>query len=541
MAEASMTSNVTERNEGAQRIRGLLPWTLGALATSLILAGLDHRGSPAAAFFGYLVMAAVGALVLALAWRSVGGSRIPRSITLALVIAVVSRLGVGLFLFDALPRFGYETSTNQQGYVFYDAYTRDTDAWARGRSDKPLWAAFEDRRVSDQYGGLLFLSAGIYRYLSEGHHRPLMVVVLAASLSSMAVLFTWAFVAMSLGAEAAAIAAWLTALYPDYVLLGSSQMREAFVVPGLALVLYGYARVRIGDNRRGALLAAAGVLLTLFVSPPYALLSMLLVGAIWLVEGQRGRRATLGLLLTVLLVSAVAIALILQAWAGLRGVPEQGILGVMSQWLMRGAAIQLSYLEEGSGWIQVLFNRFPRWAHLPLATVYGLTRPFLPAAIADGTGLPIWQGIAIYRAAGWTLLLPPLLYAPFAALGANRRRRLLLLLALVVWAGATFASLRAAGDMWDNPRYRTALLPLQVALVGWAWIWARRRGSPWLRRCYLLVFGNVLIFLHWYLGRYYGLPRLSLALTLTAVAAFSVLVLLGSALLDRRRMERPSG
>lgn len=524
-----------------QQLRWLLPWVLGALLVSLLLTALDHRGSPLPALFGYLTVSTVAALALALGWRIIGGWRVPRAVTHSLLVAVVLRLALGFLLYEGLPRYGYDTKPNQQGYVYYDAYARDTDAWARGRSDKPLWAAFEERKASDQYGGLLFLSAGIYRYLSEGRHRPLMVVVLAAAFSSLAVLFTWAFTAMSLGTGSAAVAAWLVALYPDYVLLGASQMREAFVVPGLALALYGYARVRIGDQRGGFLLAGVALLLTLFISPLYALIAILLIAGLWMIEGRRGGWATVALVAAVLVISLPAVLLILQAWSGMRGLPQGGILGVLSQWLMRGAAFQLAELEEGSGWVQRLFAQVPTWAHMPLATVYGLTRPFLPAAVADNSGLPIWRAIAVWRAVGWTSLLPLLLYGPFAALGADRRRRLLIVLAVAVWVGAVVASYRAAGDLWDNPRYRTALLPLQAALAGWAWYWAKRKRSPWLRRSYGLVLGAVMIFLHWYLGRYYGSPRLGLGLTLAAIAVYGLLVVAGSLLLDRWRRRRATG
>ena len=47
-----------------------------------------------------------------------------------------------------------------------DAYERDQAAWDLGHSGKPLLKAFEGNyRKADQYGGLLFLSAVVYRFL----------------------------------------------------------------------------------------------------------------------------------------------------------------------------------------------------------------------------------------------------------------------------------------------------------------------------------------------------------------------------------------
>ncbi|MFP3854726.1 MAG: ArnT family glycosyltransferase [Anaerolineales bacterium] len=505
--------------------RKWLPWAAGALITALIMAALDHRGSFFAAFLGYLVIASMGAAVLALFWSQIGEAGSPRGVAVALAAAVLLRLALGTGLFFALPAMGYDTKPQNQGYVYYDAYARDTDAYARGRSDKPLWSAFEERTASDQYGGLLFISSAAYRYLSEGFHRPLMMVVLAAAVSSLAVIFTWGFGAILFGSKVGLLAAWIVALYPDYALLGASQMREAFFVPGLASALYGYARLRLGDQRQAFLFMGLGVALALLVSPPYALLALFLVGSLWLISGREERRQWLLVLLAGALLLFIGLALSVQAWSGIQGLPEGGIFGVLVSWLTEGAAFQLTQLEEGSGWVQKMFDLTPAWSHAPLATFYGLTLPFLPAALADNSGAPIWQAIAIFRSVGWYALLPALIYGTLAAFTARKQRSLLLLLALVVWSGAVLASYRAGGDLWDNPRYRTAFISLQAVLVAWAWVTARNRASPWLRRWYVTILGACAIFLHWYVGRYYGTPRLNLNLTLALTAAFVVLYL----------------
>jgi len=131
--------------------------------------------------------------------------------------------------------------------------------------------------------------------------------------------------------------------------------------------------------------------------------------------------------------------------------------------------------------------------------------------------------------------LPILAYAPAAALRSGNRRGLAMYLGVAFWVAAAIASFRAGGDDWDNPRYRAVFVPLMGTLAGWAWFQARQAGNHWLRRAYIGVVGVTLIFLHWYAGRYYGTPRLSLEATLAAMLGFSALYFGGMALLDRRR------
>ncbi|MGA9532685.1 MAG: hypothetical protein WBR18_08230 [Anaerolineales bacterium] len=521
--------------------RRWLPWAGAALLISIGLILADPSKATWPGYFGFLILSLLAAVLLSVSWQLTAADTAPRAVSAAFLVALALRLVVGVGLVKGLPVYGYDTKPQRQGYVFYDAYARDSDAWARARSNQPLTNAFTERRSSDQYGGLLFLSSAVYRYLSDGYHRPLLIVLLAASVSSLAVLFAWGFAGMVFGGTVGLVAAWLVALFPDNVLLGASQMREAFVIPGLALALYGYARMRTGDSRGGLWAAAIGGAVALFVSPPYGLLAWLLFGGLWLLDSRLSRRASIWLLsgLSVGLVLAAVMTMI--AWSSIGGMTSDSPAGLFLEWVSAGAVFQLSQLEAGSGWVQKMFELTPVWAHLPLATGYGLIQPFLPAALADNSGATIWRGIAIWRALGWFGLLPALIYAPLAALRANSRRRILLFLALVVWSAALMASFRAAGDQWDNPRYRTAVLVPQAILAGWAWVRARRAGDPWLSRTYIAVFGSALLFLQWYLGRYYGTPRLNLNETLVLTVVFLLSYVGVSWWLDRRIRRRNSG
>lgn len=513
------------------RFRRWLPWVGGAVLTAALMAWLDPAGGSGLA--GYLVVAALCAPLIWLAWQEVAGRDAPRALTAALLVALGLRLGIGIALARALPVHGYADEEGQRdGYVFQDARLRDRDAWALGRGDQPLIRAFVRPQESDQYGGLLFLSAAIYRFLSAGVHRPLMVVLPAAAIGSLAAIFSWAFASMSFGQRAGMIAAWVVALYPDAALLGASQMREPFVICGLALALYGYARVRAGAARPGWTSVLIGVGLALYVSPPYALVLLFVLAVGWLWQGGvRLSWSAAGL--TGLAVLALGLTAV--AWSAVQGVAGDNPLAVIGDWLLSGARFQMGLLERGSGWVQRMFEITPKWMHLPLATLYGLTRPVLPAALADRTGAVLWQIVEIWRSAGWFAMLPILLYAPAAAAASRERRGLAMYLSLAFWAAAVIVSFRAAGDDWDNPRYRAVFVPLMGAVAGWAWMHARQSGSRWLKRTYWAAIGATLIFLHWYVGRYYGTPRLGVEATFAAMAGFVILYFGGTALVERRK------
>src|SRR5512136_1726679 len=114
-----------------------------------------------------------------------------RSIYLVALFAFLFRMGLGITASALLPQVGYESKPQQAGYLFFDAYRRDSQAWDLAQSGKPLSRAFDQKFASDQYGGLLWVSAFIYRYLSAGTHQPLLVVLLAALFGSLGILFVY--------------------------------------------------------------------------------------------------------------------------------------------------------------------------------------------------------------------------------------------------------------------------------------------------------------------------------------------------------------
>jgi hypothetical protein len=227
-----------------------------------------------------------------------------------------------------------------------------------------------------------------------------------------------------------------------------------------------------------------------------------------------------------------AVALSLRAWA-LQGGPSGA--GGIPTWLLEGVEYELGKLRLASGWIQYIFGQTPPWAHPPLATLYGLVQPFLPAAVMDNTGVILTRLVMIWRSLGWFAVLPVLLYAPIASVRNEGWRSLATYLTVVVLVSAVLISYRYAGDQWDSPRYRAALLPFLASLVGWAWSGALSRGDRWLLWCVVLVVLETLILGWWYAGRYYHIPRLSLFRTLGIAGVLGLGLLLTAALTEKRR------
>lgn len=453
----------------------------------------------------YLITLAAGALILWLGWRSLKVEQAPGWLAGLLVLAALLRLGLGIFWDAALPAWGYQSEVELAGYIMEDAFERDSAAWELAESGQPLWQALSETQSSDQYGGLLLLSASIYRLLGGGSHQPLLMVIFGAAIAALAILFTWAFTRMLAGERAAALAAWGIALYPEAVLLGSSQMREAYTITLAAVSLYGLLRYRRDHRATDLLFVLIPLAVCLLISPPAAVLILLaLVAAALALERRRlpaSRR--LWLLLGLLVVLAV-----IGLWAAWGQFAPQGVstpLDLINWWLRKAVDLQAYESRQASGWIQRIFRSTPEVLHMPLLFVYGVARPFLPAALGAG-GAPLWQAIGIWRALGWAVLLVLLLYAAWIWLRSPRRTAVLGALMLVVWLSILVASIRSGGDLWDNPRYRTTLASVQIMLAAWGVVEGRQLRDPWLKR---IAVGATLIFawfVPWYLRRYTSLP-----------------------------------
>lgn len=463
----------------------------------------------------------------------------------AAISAFFIRLIVGVSLTLLLPIAGYQDSeVTRAGYVFKDAYFRDGRAWKLAASDRPLGVAFTPQFAGDQYGGLLALSAGIYRYLSPDAHRQMLILILTASAAALGTLFLWKATRGWFSESVAAVSAWIFALYPESVILGSSQMREAFVISSVALAFCGLVQAQKGSRGwLAGILLALGVLLV--IQPPIALVTILVLCVLWFLEPGRIRSwnrrewVRAGIFLGIVLMLALVVVSI---WARLPSLQKSGSFEVVFSWLQNNFNFQSYKLERASGWMQKLLDEAGERWWPAIVISYGIAQPVLPATVFEPAA-KIWTGINFTRALGWYLLAPVLIYALFASFRVpwKERRAQLIWLGLFTWLWVIISSANAGGDLIDNPRYRVIFLTWQALLAAWAWEWARIRKDAWLKRWFLIEAIFVLFFAEWYASRYTRLfSRLHFWEMIAVIVALGAIVLVGSWLWDRRVKSRDS-
>lgn len=463
-----------------------------------------------------------------------------RTFGVILLLAFALRLLVGVSLHLGLPLYGHEDEDDKAGYVFTDAHIRDDQAWKLASSDRPIWDAFSRKFSSDQYGGLLAFSGFVYRYLSPDAQRPLTLILLSAFVAALGVPFLWRAVNQIFGEKVAYASAWIFALYPESILLGSSAMREPYLLTFSAMVLYGFvfgvsqlagvngsklpesrnaSRLdgadgsNLPESKNASKLAeskmaprvwlGAGLLGMLLVSPAVAL-AHLIIFAGWTFFTNERRSLSWKSLLVFVVIFFVGL-LFLSASLNRSGqFDASSPFRVINDWLRLTVKWDVYQLERESGWIQKLFDEMPEWMRLPFVAIYGILQPVLPAALVAPT-VPVWKAIYILRALGWYALLPALImsFGAAAGQGAGKRRNVLLWLSLLAWTWILLAALRGGGDAWDNPRYRMILFLWQSILAGQVWVWRRETRNAWFKRVVWCEVAFLLVFSQWYASRYF--------------------------------------
>ena len=511
-----------------KRIGIVLAWILPTLAACAVMASFDLVGFTLQGWFAYTFLLSLSLIIVYLVWVYFKKEGAGKALLVVALVALGLRVLVGVVLYRGLPVWGYDEKAQRAGYVFWDSYKRDTDAWSRSRMDQALTTAFTDPTGSDQYGGLLFLSSSIYRYLSPDIQRPLLIVVTTAAVSGLAVLFAWGFATSAIGEKAAMVVAWIIALYPEAVLLGASQMREPFLIATLAAALYGYSRIRKGEFKGGiAIIAVITLIFALPISPPFVIVIFTIVASAWFWEGLGvGRRSKLFVLALLGVVVLAALALAVRAWAGLDAIAGSPWEIIREWWVNAGDQWRVTLVSEESVMLDTLLDRLPGSFRIPFLVLYGLTQPFLPAALI-APGAPIWRIIGIWRSLGWFLMLPFLLYGTWLTFRRKGWRSFESYLAVLIWVAVLISSYRAPGYQWDNPRYRAIFLVAQAALIAWTWLEVRLIESPWLKRWFVVLSVDYMLITVWYVGRYYNTPKLSLEATLVSVLLFSIAYLAG--------------
>ena len=502
------------------------------------LFALSQLGNWLIGFLGFSVLLFLGllSLVSSVRWAS-GGKTLVWIVGLAFIL----RLGGGVATYILLPLYGYSDADDQAGYVFTDAHRRDDQAWELASSERPILEAFSSKYSSDQYGGLLALSALVYRYLSPDAQRPLMLILLSALVAALGVPFLWRAVKQAFGEKVAWASTWIFVLYPDSVLLGGSAMREPYLLICSAFALWGFVNLFHGAERNFALrpeevstldspskspgaqeqvrfakqIGSAGegrsvwfwlglgLLGMLLVSPVVALVTLIIFAGWILFTSERGNISWR----TVLLLGIIFVAGLFFLSSSLNRSGEfdaTSPLHVINDWLRLAVKWDAYQLQRESGWVQKLFDEMPEWMRLPFIAIYGTLQPVLPAALIAPTKF-IWKIIYVMRSLGWYVLLPMLILSFVAAAGeeSRRTRNLVMWLSLLAWIWILLAALRAGGDQWDNPRYRTILFLWQSMIAGYVWVWWCETHNVWFVRVVACEVAFLLIFTQWYASRYF--------------------------------------
>ncbi len=513
-------------------------------------------------FFAFLLpVIAFGVLIAATGrWLAPGegGAWVRKWVWIALAVRLVS---VALWPI-ALREWGYRSPQELGGFISTDAYNATDTAWTLSQQAVSAISTLRPGH-GDNTGGITLLGVIVFRLFSPDHERPMLLGLLASTFSSLTVLFVFLLGESLFSKTVARAAAVLAALFPEAVLIGSSDLQQGYLAMLLAVMLWGLTGIFLRQRsetqrerlyplgwRAGLGFTVAGFILSAGISGQFTLLSVavVVVMALWLSDPRK----TLGKIVWIGCGVGVLSLVILFFLSRADLVASQfDLLGRQWRFLFGEAWLEYDKLRASGSSTDLLFQllkTLPQSFALVVAGVYGLLQPVLPAAIgyrsASPTGGGIAQIIGILRAAGWYLLLPFLIYGLLASLRGLVRRCEEAAFALVFWAVALIASYRALGDQWDNPRYRLYALAPMTLTAGWAyWHWRESR-SPWLARIQIPFWVAVAAMTAWYFGRYwlnYKLPALPVLAGIAGLTGLTFLAtLLAGALGWRKRVEPPA-
>jgi hypothetical protein len=525
---------------------------LGAILSSL------QPGSWLTGWFGFSFLFFLSFLLLTLSTKWAAGplgfdkgpsGLLNPSKTLAWMVALAFalRLAGGVAVYLVLPINGFDDEDDRAGFVYKDAHRRDDQAWELAASERSIIGGFNQSYAYDQYGGLLTMSAFMYRSLSPDAHRPLMLVLVSAFMAALGLPFLWKAAGQQWGDKVVIAVGWVYALYPESILLGGSAMREPYLMAFSAFSLWGFVswggfetspRERLGllNHRQSMLWFMLGLVGMLLVSPGIALVTLVIYAG-WMYFGSQRRRISWWLVMGGVVVFVAGLFILSSALDRQGNLGGGSPIGVINNFVREAVKWDVYQLERGSGWVQKLFDQMPEWLRLPFVMVYGVLQPVLPAALVEPTTLT-WRVIAVLRAMGWYVMLPVLIIS-FVAASTERmekKRAVFLWISFAVWGWILFTSLRGGGDQWDNPRYRTILFLWQAILAGNVWVWWRETRNAWLPRVILMEVVLLLFFGQWYANRYYHLGvQLPFQQMVAIILALWVLILFVGWRLDRKR------
>ncbi|MDO9546228.1 MAG: hypothetical protein Q7J07_05705 [Pelolinea sp.] len=486
----------------------------GGLVIGLVVALINPGKFPAVGFITAAMITALSLFLLQYVTNKLGGNR---QLTVAVFLAFSLRLFIGILLFSLLPSFGYDEPYNNAGYLYLDAYQRDTDAWNLAQSDAPVTAAFQEEFSTDQYGGLLTLTAGVYRFLSPDGHRPLLILILTSFFGALGIPFFWNAVKHRWDEKIANASMWIFALYPESIILGASQMREPILIGLSAIAFWG---VSVWDiSRKNSITAVSISLLSMVFISSKAAVAIFAAISVWFwLDHVLDRSNKLVRWFSWVSLILLILASVFLGW----------------NWLVDSSKYDLYLMESASGRIQWELELIGEKYQVPFIISYGVAQPVLPATIVY-PGIPLTRAVSIFRAAGWYMLIPLLItgFLLFWKRSNKKDKRILFLFSLTIILWTFISSARAGGDQWDNPRYRSIFLAWMAFAAGWTWVKTITKHSFWLWRIVLVEIIYSGFFIQWYLSRYYGLfKRMDFWPMIKLLLAIGAVILVGGFIFD---------
>jgi hypothetical protein len=527
-------------------VQSLLVWKFNWDQTSFLIP----------AFFVFLLPAlfAFGTIALTNDWWLHGEER--ASARRAAWVALGLRLAALVLIPLGMTYLGYAADTMREGIMSTDALNAVHSAWTNANADLSLPAIWT-RASGDNTGGITVIAVVLYRLFSMDVGRPLLLGLAAVIFSSLTVLATYRFGELVFPRTIANIAAWIVAIYPEAVMIGSNHLQAGYLAALLGLLLFGLAAAFIRTSPEGvitdlpsrwvclviAILAAAGIY---FISTQFFQLLLLIVpiSLVWFSDPH----TIAGRLFRWVGGIALGIALLLFLLNQFNLIsPHWDVITLEGKYLFGAAWTEFdkAAAQGGQDMFQGAIASMPRAYAFVVAGFYGVLQPVLPAALGFrntlDAGGAFWQILGIWRGLGWYPMLLFVFYAGVSAFGGIRPRYPETLMALFFWVIAYAGSYRAMGDQWDNPRYRLFVLIPMALLAAWGWYRFRQKNDIWFYRLlWPFVFG-VLGLTVWYVLRYY------FAIKFPPVQSLGVLVLLSFGvffimlIVSFLRRKKPSG
>ena len=496
--------------------------------TAGISAAMAHwtEGAPGITFWTSAGICVVFLILCCIAWNRGGKGKM---LALLMFTAFAVRMAFGLATVNLLPIYGHpDERREEKGYLFDDAWRRDAEAWAIVEKEDISFVETLTRSYhNDQYGGLTAMTVWLYKYISPDARRFTIIMLIGNFVAALGVPFLWRGLKDRWGSRVGMIGCWIYALYPDGIFFSGAPMREPFLNGILCAAFWALSSFRERKIKSIDVLVVCAVLCLPFSSMTAVILLGITVFWIWAeMLIPRSRKWLWGgiILMAVCILGATIVA-----------------LPAFENWIH----YDIFTTENGSGWVEKVVGEIGGQFRSVFVAIYGLTQPVLPAIavypvapacdLAHGPCTTIyWKVAGIFRAAGWYILVPFLLYAIFSTLRVKdkKERPLMIINAVFVVAWLFISSLRAGGDQIDNPRYRTIFLPWLAFMAAWGIDFALKLRDWWLVRWLAVEVVFLGFFTQWYYSRYSGdaIRRYPFWKTVTYIAACSA-VILGSGII----------